>query len=90
MEVILISKVVAFVKLHWIKIFSAKVVKDSYTVNIRLCKWLKQLDSKLSPVKGFMGSNPLSTPNSIIHWLPGKTDPTGEISEISTISPRNI
>ena len=27
---------------------------------IRLCKWLKQLDSKLSPVKGFMGSNPLS------------------------------
>ena len=29
-------------------------------VSIRLCKWLKQLDSKLSPVKGFMGSNPLS------------------------------
>ena len=29
-------------------------------LNIRLCKWLKQLDSKLSPVKGFMGSNPLS------------------------------
>ena len=28
--------------------------------SIRLCKWLKQLDSKLSPVKGFMGSNPLS------------------------------
>ena len=32
-------------------------------VNIRLCKWLKQLDSKLSPVKGFMGSNPLSMSN---------------------------
>ena len=29
-------------------------------LSIRLCKWLKQLDSKLSPVKGFMGSNPLS------------------------------
>ena len=44
---------------------------DSKLVNklilsIRLCKWLKQLDSKLSPVKGFMGSNPLSLFTSII------------------------
>ena len=34
--------------------------KKIETTSIRLCKWLKQLDSKLSPVKGFMGSNPLS------------------------------
>ena len=29
-------------------------------VTIMVYYWLKQLDSKLSPVKGFMGSNPLS------------------------------
>ena len=34
---------------------------------IRLCKWLKQLDSKLSPVKGFMGSNPLSMKFQVIY-----------------------
>ena len=30
--------------------------------NQRLCKWLKQLDSKPSP-PGVMGSNPLTLPN---------------------------
>ena len=42
-------------------------ISNFIPVNIRLCKWLKQLDSKLSPVKGFMGSNPLSMKFMVIY-----------------------
>ena len=50
---------IKLVSLIWNNLNENELLKRYLTKRyLRLCKWLKQLDSKLSPVKGFMGSNP--------------------------------